>query len=154
MERLGPEVERQLGGGGEGAATPVTAIARVWAEAVGEEIARAAWPQRVARDGTLHVSTASSVWAFELERLEPEIRATLRATLGDATPSRLRFRPGPIPEPPPGPESVPADPPPVHPEDAERAAALAARVDDPELRELVARAAAASLSRARSDRHF
>lgn len=154
MERLGPEVERQLGRGPEGAATPVTTIARVWAEAVGEDIARAAWPQRVARDGTLHVSTASSVWAFELERLEPEIRATLRSVLGEGAPPHLRFRPGPIPEPDLAPDSAPADPAPVHPEDAERAAALAAHVGDPELRELVARAAAASLSRARSDRHF
>ena len=154
MERLGDEVERQLGRGAEGAAAPATVIARAWPAAVGEDIARAAWPQRLARDGTLHVATASSVWAFELERLEPEIRARLGAALGEAAPARLRFRPGPIPEPESASGDVRPDPTPVHPEDAERAARLAAEVEDPELRELVARAAAASLSRARSDRHF
>ena len=41
-------------------------LADRWPEAVGEAIARNAWPSRIARDGTLHVNTADSVWAFEL----------------------------------------------------------------------------------------
>ena len=37
-----------------------------WPEAVGPAIARNAWPARIATDGTVHVNTADSVWAFEL----------------------------------------------------------------------------------------
>ena len=38
-----------------------------WPSAVGEEIARNAWPARFARDGTLIVNTRDSVWAFEFD---------------------------------------------------------------------------------------
>jgi hypothetical protein len=118
---------------------------------VGEQIARNAWPARIARDGTLHVHTSSSTWAFELEQLATDIRARL----GKLAPSRLRFAPGPLPEPEtatPG-EAV-HDMPVPSAEELDRAAMLAAEIGDEKLRKLVARAAAASLAKARSNRTF
>ena len=64
IERIGNEVERELGRFGPAAG--MAELLRAWPDAVGEEIARNAWPARIARDGTLHVATSSSAWAFEL----------------------------------------------------------------------------------------
>jgi Dna[CI] antecedent, DciA len=119
----------------------------VWPDAVGDQIARNAWPARVARDGTLHVHTSSSAWAFELQQLEADIQERL----GALAPKRLRFAVGPLPE-----RShddvraVRARVPAPTPADVDTAAKLAAEIDDEKLRNLVARAAAASLARARS----
>jgi hypothetical protein len=69
----------------------------------------------------------------------------------------VRFAVGPIPEPPPPIEdaATESDPPvAVSPEIESEAAAAASEIDDLELRELVARAARASLVKARSDREF
>ena len=151
MERLDGSVRRALRGAGVPDAGVLAAVTRVWPEAVGPAIARAAWPQRVARDGTLHITAESSTWAFELGRLEEEIRAKLRPELGDATPPALRFAPGPVPSP--GADDDDPQPvPPPTPEDDARAALLTAEIDDPTLREAVRRAAAASLSAARDGR--
>jgi len=151
MERLDGSVRRALRGAGVPDAGVLAAVTRAWPEAVGPAIARAAWPQRVARDGTLHITAESSTWAFELGRLEEEIRAKLRPELGDATPPALRFAPGPVPSP--GADDDDPQPvPPPTPEDDARAALLTAEIDDPKLREAVRRAAAASLSAARDGR--
>jgi hypothetical protein len=77
--------------------------------------------------------------------------------IGGEGAGRLRFAIGPIPEPPATSETI--DPPfpepiDVPPEIASEAAAAAAEIDDDELRELVSRAARASLLRARSGRSF
>ena len=156
MERIGQEVERTLGrtSGGE---SSLGRVVSAWPRAVGETVARNAWPLREGRDGTLHVATASSTWAFELDRLGPEIAARLEALLGEGAPKRFRFRPGPIPEPKRSLESaenVPKERLDVPPEVAAAAASAAAEIDDPELRELVARAARASLSAGGSGRRF
>src|SRR5918998_142820 len=74
-------------------------IVTAWPDAVGPSIARNAWPARVSRDGTLHVATSSSAWAFELGLLEADIRERVAAAVGDDAPARLRFAPGPLPEP-------------------------------------------------------
>ena len=74
-------------------------IVRAWPGAVGETVARNAWPARLARDGTLHVHTASSTWAFELGNLAGTILEELRRELEEGTPPALRFSPGPLPEP-------------------------------------------------------
>ena len=151
MERLDGSVRRALRGAGVPDAGVLAAVTRAWPDAVGPAIARAAWPQRVARDGTLHITAESSTWAFELGRLEEEIRAKLRPELGDATPPALRFAPGPVPSP--GADDDDPQPvPPPTPEDDARAALLTAEIDDPTLREAVRRAAAASLSAARDGR--
>lgn len=156
MERIGREVERELSRSGGGRALAVAEITSVWTQAVGETVARQAWPLRLGRDGTLHVATTSATWAFELDRLSPEIGERLAAVAGDAAPRKLRFRVGPVPEP--GPPAQLADPPEQGfsptPEAIAEAASMTSAMEDPELRELVARAARASLSRARSGRHF
>lgn len=150
MERLGNNLRHVLRGAGVPDAGQLAAVARVWEEAVGPAVARAAWPQRIARDGTLHVATISATWANELLLLQEEVAAKLAAALGDDAPATLRFAVGLVPEPP-ADESKPP-PAPLVPEPAEVALAtkLASAIDDPELREAVRRAAAASLASHRS----
>ena len=142
---------------GGGTALALTEITAVWPKAVGDAVAREAWPLRVARDGTLHVATTSSTWAFELDRLSLEIEEQLRVLLGASTPKKLRFRVGPVPEP--GAAAGAAseasgEPAAATAEATAEAASLTSEVEDPELRELIARAARASLSRASSGRRF
>jgi hypothetical protein len=111
-------------------------------------IARNAWPARISRDGTVHVHTADAIWAFELGHQAAEIGKRLGI-------AKLRFAAGPLPEPLREPDAKPARP--VvepGPEELEQASALAATVDDEELRERIARAAALSLARAAADRRF
>jgi hypothetical protein len=155
MERIGREVERTLSSTGGGAGLALAEITAAWAGIVGTSIARNAWPLRVARDGTLHVATSSATWAFELDRMSPEIGERMSAALGEKAPAKLRFRPGPVPEPgaAAGPEPSNASPE-VPPEARRQATAAAAAIEDPELREMVARAARASLSGSSSDRGF
>ena len=151
MERLDGSVRRALRSSGVPDAGLLAEVTRAWPDAVGPAISRAAWPQRLGRDGTLHVTAVSSTWAFELGRMEAEIREKLAAVLGEATPPTLRFAPGPVPSPA-APEEAPARPPAPSAEEASAATALVAGIEDPELREAVRRAAAASLARARGDR--
>jgi hypothetical protein len=151
IERLGGDVERELRRfGPQGAMADVV---RAWPETVGQAIARNAWPARIARDGTLLVSTSSSAWAFELAQLAPELLARLRETLHESAPKALKFSPGPLPEAPAqGGGRAPRPPRDPTPEERALAAAISAEIEDEELRELVARAAAASLAGRRSDR--
>jgi hypothetical protein len=149
MDRVGDDVGRELSRFGPAAG--LAAVVEAWPAAVGPEIARNAWPARIARDGTLHVHTSSAAWAFELGQLEPR----LRERLGEDAPRRLRFAVGPLPEL--GPEASEqrggggVEP---GPTDRERGAALAAGIGDQNLREVVAEAAAWSLANADSDRRF
>ena len=157
MERIGREIDRELARSGSRDAIPLAAITAAWPAAVGAAVARQAWPLRLGRDGTLHVAVASSTWAHELDLLRDAILDGLRARLADATPQTVRFAVGPIPEPPTLIEGAATEnelPIAVPPEIESEAAAAASEIDDPELRELVARAARASLVRARSDRDF
>ena len=155
MERLGNAARRLLAASGVPDPGPLGAVADIWPAAVGDAIARVAWPRRFARDGTLHVATVSATWAFELSRLSPEIHERLRTALGDGAPAAVQFAAGPVPEP----DAEPPDPaaktgPKISPDDRELAARLTADITDPELRVLVARAASASLAAARADRNF
>ena len=120
-------------------------ITAAWARCVGDTIAENAWPAKFARDGTLIVHASSSTWAFELGHLQ----AMIRERLGPLAPERLKFVVGAIPSL--ATDSVPGvgkSFPRVSPEDREKAARIAQPIEDPELREIVARAAAASLARA------
>ncbi len=149
MKRLSDEVKRELLRFGPQAG--LGKIVEAWPSAVGEAIARNAWPARIARDGTLHVHASSSAWAFELAQLENDIKERL----GELAPPRVRFVPGPLPEPePPGADEAVATAPEPSVEDAEQGAELAASIADEKLRNLVARAAAASLAKARTSRIF
>lgn len=157
MERIGETVGQQLARSGGGLGATLAEVTTVWPQAVGEAVSRNAWPLRLSRDGTLHVATASSTWAFELDRLSPEISERLSGLLGDSAPAKLQFRVGPVPEP--GGDSGEArerfaDPVEATPETVSEATAIASAIEDPELRKIVARTALASLARARSGRQI
>jgi predicted nucleic acid-binding Zn ribbon protein len=153
MERIGSEVRRQSSG--LAPVAEMVGIVEIWPDAVGPAVAARAWPARLARDGTLHVSTESSAWAFELSQLAETMLERLRDLLGDRAPAALRFAPGNLPAPvSPGPAVRDRPKPKPTPDDRRRARELASVIDDLRLRELVARAAAASLSDAPSDRPF
>ena len=163
MERLDREIRRELRrfGPADAAAdaSGMVAIVRAWPAAVGETVARNAWPARLTRDGTLLVHASSATWAYELGRMASEILERLRAEASADAPPALRFVPGPIPEPAAEPEERRSPTPPeIAAEDRLGGAQIAAAIEDEELRETVARAAAASLagsrSEARSDRGF
>jgi hypothetical protein len=111
-----------------------------WPGAVGPEIARFAWPARIARDGTVHVSTADSVWAFELGHRAAEIGARLGGV-------HLRFAPGPLPESSTQPVADAIEP---TDEDAVRAGELTAAMTHEKLRETVQKALTFALARGRS----
>src|SRR5919197_6490889 len=96
MDRLRADIAREVARFG-----PVSALSplvQAWPDAVGPDIARNAWPARVARDGTLHVHTSSSAWACELGQLEQTLLERLHAAVGDAGPRKLRFVVGNLPE--------------------------------------------------------
>jgi hypothetical protein len=139
VEPLGPDVRRELSRFGPQAG--MGEVLAAWPAAVGESIARNAWPARFSRDGTLHVATKDAVWAFELGHRAAEIAErlgvkTIRFAAGkvadampaEATETAADRRPAPTPD------------------DRREAARIAATIENEELRELVARAVAASLS--------
>lgn len=146
MEPLGGEVRRELRRHGPQAG--MAELLEAWPEAVGAQIAKNAWPARIARDGTVHVHTTDAIWAFELGHKAVEIAARLRVP-------KLRFAAGPLPET--TEEAEHTRPRPVvepSAEDVERGAAIAATVEDDGLRERIARAAALSLAQAAAGRPF
>jgi len=147
MRRLESELRAELGRFGPAAG--IAALLESWPAAVGDAIARNAWPARVARDGTLIVHTKDSVWAFELTQRVEEIRERL----GADAPTKLRFIAGPVPEPAAEAASdTPRDVLRPGPEELAQAEALAASIDDENLRKMVAKAAALSLAKAAADR--
>ncbi len=149
MERVGDEVARELGRfGPPGGMGP---LVETWPVAVGGEIARNAWPARLARDGTLHVHTKDSIWAFELTTRAEEIRGRL----GEHAPVRLTFAPGPLPEPAEeSPTRLYEEVPKPTAEHVAKADSLTRGIRDEDLRKVVAKAAAASLANAENDRSF
>jgi hypothetical protein len=153
VERLGAEVRRELSRFGPPGGMPE--LLEAWPAAVGPMIAANAWPARIARDGTLHVNTSSSAWAFELAQLAPTVSARLRETLGERAPKALRFSVGHLPEPtPPAPSGDCRDVVEPTPEALDRAAELAGGIEDEDLRRSVRRAVALALSKAPSDLPF
>jgi predicted nucleic acid-binding Zn ribbon protein len=151
MDRIGDEVRRELSRFGPEAG--MAEIVQAWPAAVGEGIAAHAWPARVGRDGTLHVAASSSAWAFELSQLAGAILERLREGLGEAAPPHVRFTVGTLPE------RYAADDekairraPKVSPAERYAGERIAAAIGESDLRELVARAAAASLARGLDDR--
>ena len=142
MDRVGDAVGRELARFGP--AVGMAPLVEAWPAAVGPEIARNAWPARLARDGTLHVHTTDSIWSFELKGRAEEIRARL-----EHAPPRLAFAPGPVPEPLEAtPETVGRAPVEPTPEHLAHADSLARVIRDEELRKVVAKAAALSLANA------
>jgi hypothetical protein len=146
VKHLGDDVKRELDRfGPEGR---IGELVEMWPAAVGETIARSAWPGRVARDGTLHVNTADSIWAFELTSRAAEIAKRLGV-------EHIRFAPGRLPEADELPQEEAGAAPPEPSETLrQEGARLAAEIEDENLRKIVARAAAASLAKGISDRSF
>jgi hypothetical protein len=142
VEPLGEQIRAELSrvGADSSAGDAVTA----WPAAVGDEIARNAWPARRQPDGTLVVHVRDAIWGFELTQRALEISERLPGH------PRLRFTPGPLPET--TAEPRPAPHPEVSPEQAREAAELAAGIADPDLRESVAKAIKAGLARPPTDR--
>jgi hypothetical protein len=139
MQPIGADVRRELARFG-GPAGGMAELVESWPDAVGGAIAQNAWPARIGRDGTLHVHTADAIWAFELGQRAAEIAERVGV-------ERIRFAPGPLPEPFAEPESERVPAPRPAREHVEQAAELAAPIEDEELRAAVARAAAVSLAR-------
>ena len=143
MDRLRDELRAELSR--FGAQPGLAGLVERWPDAVGDAIARNAWPARIGRDGTLHVATADSVWAFELGHRAAEIAGRLGV-------AKVRFAPGHLPSddaPPPraaAPRPTAAD--------RARAAELAAGIGDQKLRESVQKAVSLGLARAARDRPF
>jgi hypothetical protein len=145
LRRIEDDVRRELGRFGP--AVGLGEIVTAWPECVGDAIAANAWPARLARDGSLHVATSSSAWAFELTQLAGSILERLEERIGDSAPSSLRFAPGPLPERGLPPEKVSQRT--VKELSAEALAEgerIAAAIEDENLRAAVARAAGASLA--------
>jgi Dna[CI] antecedent DciA-like protein len=142
MDRVGEEIRSELRriGADSGAGD----VAGAWPTAVGDEIARNAWPARTQPDGTLVVHVRDSIWGFELTQRAAEISERLPGR------PRLRFIPGPLPDT--SPEEATAPRIEATPEQAREAAELAAGIEDPELREYVAKAIKAALARPPDDR--
>ena len=126
-----------------GAQAGLADVVEAWPGAVGEAIARNAWPARRARDGTVHVNTSDSVWAFELAHRAAAVATRLGVP-------KVRFAPGPLPEQTAGeaPGAV-VRPGPEHVRAAEE---IASPLTDQNLRESVQKAVSFSLARAPSDR--
>jgi hypothetical protein len=140
LRRFGPNAE-------------IGAAVEAWPAAVGDGIARNAWPARFQRDGTLIIHVTDAVWGFELTQQANEIGSRLPGS------PKLKFIPGPLPEP--SAETTPAAVEPLPAatlEQARTAAEWASGIEDEELREAVAKAARASLARGsqnpRNDRSF
>jgi Dna[CI] antecedent, DciA len=142
MDPIGDQIRAELTrvGADSGAGDAVTA----WPAAVGDEIARHAWPARRQPDGTLVVHVRDAIWGFELTQRAGEISERLPGR------PRLRFTLGPLPAPPP--EPPPAAPVEASPEQAREASELTAGIVDPNLRESVAKAIKAALAHAPTDR--
>jgi Dna[CI] antecedent DciA-like protein len=143
MDQIAEQIRAELSriGADSGAAGDAVAV---WPAAVGEEIARHAWPAKTQPDGTLVVHVRDAIWGFELTQRAAEISARLPGR------PRLRFTPGPLPDT--TPEASPASPPEPSPEQAREAAELTAGITDPQLRESVAKVIKTALARAPDDR--
>jgi hypothetical protein len=142
IDPLGDEIRAEFRrfGGDSGPGDVVTA----WPVAVGDEIACNAWPARTQPDGTLVVHVRDSIWGFELTQRAAEISSRLPGH------PRLRFLPGPLPET--APERPPPPPFRATPEQEREAASLAAGIQDPGLRESVAKVIKSALARTPDDR--
>lgn len=108
-----------------------------WHAIVGDLVAARSAPERLLRarrgdGGTLRLRVAGA-WALEFQHMAPELIARINAYFGYPAVSCIRFVQAPLP-------AVPrkaAPPAPLGPEAEARIAALAAKIDDPELRQRV-----------------
>jgi hypothetical protein len=142
MEPLGEQIRAEMRR--VGAESSAEEAGGAWSAAVGEEIARNAWPARTHADGTLVVHVRDAIWGFELTQRAAEISARLPGR------PRLRFVPGPLPDE--APDTSPQPALEATSEQVREAQSLAAAIDDPRLRESVVQVIKAALARASNDR--
>jgi len=142
MEPLGEQIRAEMRR--VGAESSAGEAGGAWSAAVGEEIARNAWPARTQADGTLVVHVRDAIWGFELTQRAAEISARLPGR------PRLRFVPGPLPDE--APDTSPQLAFEATSEQVREAQSLAAAIDDPKLRESVVKVIKAALARASNDR--
>lgn len=118
-----------------------------WRRGVPERIYLRARPVRI-HAGTLHVHTATSAWASELELMKESLLQSLQEHAPEARIRAIRFRVGPLPDLPmavrpqrkaPSPVVIPPLP--------ESLARALASIDDDDLREAIGTAASVSLGR-------
>jgi hypothetical protein len=142
IDPIGGEIRGELRrlGADSGAGDIVSA----WPAAVGDEIARNAWPARTQPDGTLVVHVRDAIWGFELTQRAAEIAGRLPGR------PRLRFVPGPLPDE--APEPAPQPVVEATAEQVRTAADMTAGIADPDLRESVSKAIKVALARAPDDR--
>jgi hypothetical protein len=116
---------------------------RAWYDAVGDRVARRTRPIRLERN-VLTVRAATAVWAQELSFLAPTIIKKL-AALGCPIES-LRFVVGPVEAPSRAAKPLPIKKIPLARPLPKDLSATISRVDDPDLRRTIARAATANLA--------
>ena len=117
------------------------AIYKIWMTAVGEQIARNAYPAAF-RGGILFVNVVSSVWMQELSFLKENILEKLNRELKGAKLKDIRFKIGPVPQT----GDVFCEPlPSLNAEEVESIRRETASIADPELRETFQRVIAAHL---------
>ena len=143
---------RRRAGGGSGAGAETAAAALAWADVVGRAAADHSVPVRRSRAGVLTIACSSASWAHELSARRAELAARLAERCPDAGVSTLRFavadhavRAAP---------SAPARGSAARRSEARRSGTPPppppTGIGEPALRELVARAAAASAARRRA----
>jgi hypothetical protein len=118
-----------------------------WRRAVPARVFARARPVRLSH-GVLYVHTASPAWALELDHLKQQLLASVQKHAPEAHVKELRFRTGPLPEPPSSSRPERKRPEPVIvavlPESLARALAA---IDDDQLREAISGAAGVALGR-------
>ncbi len=139
---------------GAPAAGPAGAAAVAWPRVVGDAAALHSAPVRRTRAGVLTVACSSAAWAHELTMRRDELTRRLTDECPEAGVVGLRFSVADHVPRAASPPSAAAPPPPPAPTDDERAAATRATrdVEDPRVRDLIARATAASSARHRGSR--
>jgi Dna[CI] antecedent, DciA len=141
---------RRAGGGAAGVGAETAAAALAWPDVVGRAAADHSVPVRRSRAGVLTVACSSASWAQELTARRADLAARLAQRCPESGVTALRFAVADhvVPPAPVAPAPAPARAAPG-PEEMARGAAAAAGVREPALRDLVARAAAASAARRR-----
>lgn len=121
------------------------ALARDWHLIVGEMLAKASWPEKIAfpkgqrTGGTLHLKLAHGSLALELQHLEPLVLERVNGYFGYAAVSRIRMVQGPLPAPLEERPSRYHEPPELSTEDEDTLRRRTAEVADPELRQALER---------------
>jgi hypothetical protein len=109
LTRLGEALEGWASAGGSALRDPLSLIAAGWSEIAGEDVAKHSRPTRLS-DGTLFVTTRSSVWSHQLSLLSEEILAAVKARMPGVALTQLRFRVGRLARPAPARGDMPAIP--------------------------------------------